>query len=86
MAREGAAFALTLTRFRANDHRPLVEMVISGQSNDDCEILSAILIIVLRLRNNLFHGNKWSNGIQGQLENFRNSNNVLMAVMTLHTS
>lgn len=73
-------------RFRANDQRPLVEMVISGQSNDDSEILSAILIIVLRLRNNLFHGNKWSHEIQGQLENFRNSNNVLMAVMDLHAS
>lgn len=73
-------------RLRGNDQRPLVEKVISGQSNDDSEILSAILIIVFRLRNNLFHGSKWSYGIQGQLENFRNSNNVLMAVMALHAS
>jgi hypothetical protein len=71
---------------RASDHRALVEKVIRGQSTDDAEILSAILIIVLRLRNNLFHGIKWSYGIRGQLENFRNANNVLMSVITLHES
>lgn len=71
---------------RGNDHSSLVKKVISGQTSDDAEILSAILIIVLRLRNNLFHGNKWSYEIQGQLKNFRNSNSVLMAVMDLHES
>lgn len=68
---------------RNGDHKPLVEKVVKGLSNDEGEILSAILIIVLRLRNNLFHGVKWSYGIQGQLENFRNASNVLMSVMTL---
>jgi hypothetical protein len=51
-----------------------VERVIRGQSSGDAEIVSAVLIIVLRLRNNLFHGVKWSYGIKGQLENFRNAN------------
>jgi hypothetical protein len=59
---------------RSNDHRPLVEHVVRGKSSDEAEILSAILIIVLRLRNNLFHGVKWSYGIKDQLENFRNAN------------
>jgi hypothetical protein len=55
---------------RPNDHRGLVEKVIRCQSSDDAEILSAALIIVFRLRNNLFHGIKWSYGIRGQFENF----------------
>ena len=71
---------------RAGDRRPLVERVIQRQSSDELEILSAILIIILRLRNNLFHGIKWSYGIQGQLENFQAANDVLMAIITLHES
>ena len=70
--------------FRGGDHKPLVEKVLRGRANDDVEILSAILIIVLRLRNNLFHGIKWSYGVQGQLANFRNANNVLISVMMLY--
>ncbi len=69
---------------RASDHRSLVEKVVQGRSTDDAEILSAILIIILRLRNNLFHGVKWSYSIQGQLENFRHANSVLMAVIDLY--
>jgi hypothetical protein len=68
---------------RASDHRSLVEKVVQGQTTDEVEILSAVLIIILRLRNNLFHGVKWSYSIQGQLENFRNANSVLMSVIDL---
>jgi hypothetical protein len=69
---------------RSNDHPELVEKVVRRQSLDDVEILSALLIMVFRLRNNLFHGVKWSYGIRGQLENFRNANQLLMAVMEMH--
>jgi hypothetical protein len=69
---------------RRNDHPDLVERVVRGQTSDNAEIFSAILIIVLRLRNNLFHGVKWTYGIRGQLENFRHANNVLMAAINLH--
>jgi hypothetical protein len=69
---------------RPNDHPELVEKVVRCQSTDDVEILSALLIMVFRLRNNLFHGVKWSYGIRGQLENFRNANDLLMAVMEMH--
>ena len=58
--------------------------MIRGQTSDEAEILSAVLIVVLRLRNNLFHGEKWTYGIKGQLDNFRNANNVLMSVIDLH--
>ena len=71
--------------FRSNDHKSLVEKVIQGQSTDDADILSAILIIVFRLRNNLFHGLKWISSIQGQGENFRHANSVLMSVIELHS-
>lgn len=69
---------------RQNDCPDLVERVVRRQSLDEAEILSAILIIILRLRNNLFHGVKWSYGIKGQLMNFQNANHILMAVMEMH--
>jgi hypothetical protein len=71
---------------RSTDRLPLVEKVLRGQSSDDAEILAAVLIIVLRLRNNLFHGVKWSYEMKGQLDNFQNANEVLMAVIDLHKS
>jgi hypothetical protein len=73
-------------RLKVNAHKTLVESVVRGQSSDEVEILSAILIIVLRLRNNLFHGTKWSYGLQGQYQNFCSANNVLMTVIDLHRS
>lgn len=71
---------------RRSDHKPLVEKVLRRETSTDGEILSAILIIVLRLRNNLFHGEKWTYELQGQLQNFNNANSVLMSVMDLHSS
>jgi len=70
--------------FRSGDHRSLIEKVVLRQTTDEAEILSAILIIILRLRNNLFHGTKWSYEMKGQLESFRHANSVLMAVIDLH--
>jgi hypothetical protein len=71
---------------RHNDHPELVEKVICEQSKDDAEVLSAALIIVFRLRNNLFHGVKWRYGIMGQLDNFRNANDLLMSVIEMYES
>jgi hypothetical protein len=71
---------------RRNDDSNLVERVLRGKSNDDPEMLSAVLIIIYRLRNNLFHGVKWSYGIRGQLGNFQNANAVLMAAIEMHLS
>jgi len=39
------------------------------------------LVIIYRLRNNLFHGDKWSYNLQGQYENFTKANEFLMALM-----
>lgn len=70
--------------FRNGDNRPLAEAFVSGATNDEGDIVSGLLIIIYRLRNNLFHGIKWVYGIQGQLENFRHASDTLMAVMDLH--
>jgi hypothetical protein len=77
-------YAFHELHLRRNDHRELVEKVIRGQSSDDAEVLSAALIIVFRLRNNLSHGVKWSYEIKGQLENFQNANDLLISVMEMH--
>jgi hypothetical protein len=80
----GLTYAYSMLHLRQNDMPHLVEAVLRKQSQDVAQILSAILIIVLRLRNNLFHGEKWAYGIKDQLNNFRNANAILMAVMDMH--
>ncbi len=70
---------------RLNGHgRPLVERVLTGEPAGPAEIANALMIIVYRLRNNLFHGNKWNDGIQDQRANFQTANRILMALMDMH--
>lgn len=70
--------------FKPRDKRDLVEKVIRGQSEDPVEIATALLIIVYRLRNNLFHGVKWAYDIQDQKLNFTHANAILMQAIDLH--
>ena len=70
--------------FRRNDNQHLVESVLKGENKNVGDIAAALLIIVYRLRNNLFHGVKWAYGIQGQLSNFTNANSLLMLALDLH--
>lgn len=67
--------------FRRNDKKSLVLSVLKSEDADVGDCVGSLLIIVLRLRNNLFHGRKWEYGIQGQFENFSHANEVLMAVL-----
>lgn len=69
---------------RAADREPLVRAVIAGADNDPANRLIAILIIVFRYRNNLFHGLKWQHQLQGQFDNFTTANKVLMRVLDQH--
>lgn len=69
---------------RSRDREPLVRAVIAGTDNDPANCLIAILIIVFRYRNNLFHGVKWQYRLQGQLENFTTANKVMMRVLDQH--
>jgi hypothetical protein len=44
--------------------------------------LIGCLAIIYRLRNNLFHGDKWHYQLQGQYINFKRANELLMALMS----
>lgn len=66
---------------RRSDHPELVGCVISGKSDDPHDSMLCVLMIVWRLRNNLFHGSKWAYHIRGQLDNFTHANAVLMKVL-----
>jgi hypothetical protein len=69
---------------RKSDHPDLVEAVIQGANDDPRDRMLALLMIVWRLRNNLFHGAKWAYQIKGQRENFTHANAVLMRVLERH--
>lgn len=69
---------------RKSDHPDLVEAVIRGVNNDPRDQMLALLMIVWRLRNNLFHGAKWAYQIKGQRENFTHANAILMRVLERH--
>lgn len=72
--------------WRRWDCQELVAAVISGENTDPADSVAALLIVVLRLRNNLFHGGKWADGLSGQLTNFENANKALMAALEIELS
>lgn len=71
---------------RKNDNPSLVEAVLKGENTDPADGVSALFIVVYRLRNNLFHGAKWAYGIRGQLDNFKHANAALMSALEIHGS
>ena len=70
-------------RLRPNDMPDLVEKVLRGDDNDPANCVTSVLIVVYRLRNNLFHGLKWAYGLRGQLGNFKQANKMLMNAMRI---
>ncbi|KAB2309093.1 hypothetical protein F8A87_10405 [Betaproteobacteria bacterium SCN2] len=68
---------------RRSDCRDLVHAVLKGENTNPADCVAALLIIVYRLRNNLFHGAKWAYGIQGQLNNFTHANASLMNALSI---
>lgn len=70
-------------RLRRNDAPALVKKVLLGEDETPQQIAAAVLVIVYRYRNNLFHGVKWSYELQGQLDNFTHANAVLMQAIEL---
>jgi hypothetical protein len=66
---------------RSSDFPELVKSVLSGQSDEPRDRVLALLMIVWRLRNNLFHGMKWAYELRDQRENFRHANATLMRVL-----
>ena len=69
---------------RERDHCGIVRSVLDGSNNSDRDCLIAVLMIVWRFRNNLFHGAKWENELKDQLSNFTHANSVLKKTLELH--
>jgi len=69
---------------RPNDNPATVEAVLKGENTSTRDCVAALLIVVYRLRNNLFHGVKWAYGIRDQLSNFNNANATIMAALEMH--
>lgn len=67
--------------FRNNDRKEHVENVLLGNNINTKEIILAIVIIVYRLRNNLFHGVKNIQVIDEQRPNFENANGFLQLLL-----
>ncbi len=68
---------------RHNDSPGLVRAVLQGENTNASDCVAALIIVVYRLRNNLFHGIKWAYGVRNQLDNFNHANEVLMNALTL---
>ena len=69
---------------RNGDKPNLVKSVLNGEDNNISNVATALLIIVLRYRNNFFHGIKWAYQFNDQLDNFNTANNLLMKVIEIN--
>jgi hypothetical protein len=67
--------------FRKNDREELVKAVLSGTQTDARSQLFAVMIIVYRLRNNLFHGLKTISMLNDQVSNLDMACRTLAAVV-----
>lgn len=65
---------------RSGNPAEVVEML-CNQSCVEAVRLIGCLVVVFRLRNNLFHGEKWRYQLQGQLDNFRHANEFSRSLM-----
>jgi len=74
---------LSSLNLRESDCPELVHAVLKSENTNPADCVAALLIVVYRLRNNLFHGTKWAYGIQGQLDNFNNANAALMSALSI---
>ena len=77
---------ITSLNLRRNDHPDLIKRMLLGKVERPSELLAAALIIVLRYRNNLFHGLKWAYGLRGQRQNFETAIALLIAVAEMRGS
>ena len=68
-------------KFRKNDRQELVKAVLGGTQNDARSQLLAVMIIVYRLRNNLFHGLKTISMLNDQVSNLDTACKALAGVL-----
>jgi hypothetical protein len=71
-------------KLRKSDMPDLITAGVRGDADSPRDRVLTVLLIVWRLRNNLFHGEKWAYELQGQLDNFIRANAVLMRVLERH--
>lgn len=62
-------------------HKQLVSLVLSGTEANQVKIVHALLLIVYRLRNNLFHGIKDITRIRHQVTNLNTASGFLKNVL-----
>lgn len=73
-----------ILNLRQNNKPELVKAVLKRERNNLQDIVTALLIVVFRYRNNFFHGMKWAYDFSGQLNNFTMANTLLMKVMEIN--
>lgn len=64
-----------------NNDMTSVQCVLLGRSNNSCDIIKAIIMIIYRYRNNLFHGEKDIASLPIQKDNFIYANKFLIACL-----
>jgi hypothetical protein len=69
--------------FRPGDPKGLVESVLQGRATDKRSELLALLVIVYRLRNNLFHGLKTLEMLNDQVQNLLTACRCLAAILEI---
>ncbi|WP_426092379.1 hypothetical protein [Flavobacterium sp. DSR3-2] len=77
---EGLQFRTFASDIRAKEK---IRKVLIREVTTPQEILEALLLILLRFRNNLFHGNKQIVNLNSQISNFTHANKLLGEVLTL---
>lgn len=70
--------------FRSADNECLARSVLNGSSSDPTAVIQCLLLVVWRLRNNLFHGMKDLSHLTDQNENFEHANKILTSFLDLH--
>ncbi len=65
---------------RSGNPSEVVQMLCNENSSHSIQLIGC-LVVIFRLRNNLFHGEKWRYRLQGQLYNFQQANQFLRNVM-----
>lgn len=68
---------------RSGNPAEVLEMLCSKECSTKVQLIGC-LVIVFRLRNNLFHGEKWQYQIQGQYDNFQYANGFLRCLMDVN--
>lgn len=70
--------------FRQADRAAFVEQILINQASQPGDKVLALMIIIYRLRNNLFHGIKPIRTLNQQRENFENANGFLKELISYY--